>query len=61
MKGIVDMINEARQERYDVMFVGFNDTVTIYVPARHAIEFEEFAKKNEGDIFAHIQGENIEF
>lgn len=61
MKNLVDVINEAREERYDVQFVGYNQTVTILVPARSAVTFEDFAKEKEGDIFAHVQGENIQF
>lgn len=61
MKDIIDVINEAREERYDVQFVGYNTTVTILVPARSAITFEDFTEQNEGNIFAHVQGGSIEF
>lgn len=67
MKSIVESINEARQIHYRVSLIGCFDrddlpmSVSILVDAPDQKHFEDFLKKEEGNIFGHADGGNIEY
>ena len=61
------MINEAREIEYRVTFLGFEDedglptTVKILVPREHARAFDDFLEKEQDNIFAHAEGNSVEY
>ena len=67
MKHLDNFINEARNK---VIHVAFNDLVDseglpisceIHIDPKYNKEFSEFGKKEEGNIFAHFDDENIQY
>ena len=60
-------INEAREIKYRVTFLGFDDedglppTVTILVPREHARAFDNFLEKEQDNIFGHAEGGSVEY
>ena len=60
-------VNEARQVQYRASVIGATDSeslpinVTILVDREDQKSFEVWAKKEEGNIFTHIEGGNIEY
>lgn len=62
-------VNEARQVEYRVAFLGVGDPtnddlpfgVTILVDKEHQKEFEKFLDAEDGNIFAHAEGGNVEY
>lgn len=60
-------VNEARQIDYSVAFIGTQDTdgipypVTIYVDKEYQKDFEKFLESEEGYIFEHADGGNVEY
>jgi len=65
MKQLNSFINEARELKYNVAFNDFQDKedligVTIMIDSKYKDAFEKFLKDQEGNIFAHASGGNIE-
>lgn len=62
MKGIVEHINESREEIYSVAFSGVNDkdglpaTVKVHVPREYAKAFENFLDRESGNTVVHACG-----
>lgn len=60
-------INEARQISYRVAFLDPKDSeglpfgVEILVDKEHQKAFEQFLNKEEGNIFEHAEGGNVEY
>ena len=67
MKNISNYINEARQIQYTAALIGAEDSeglpisVTILVDKADQKSFEDWANKEEGNTFSHIEGGNIEY
>ena len=67
MKNINEFVNEARQVEYKVSLLGAFDgegtpiTVSIFVDKADQRSFEGWAKKEEGNVFSHCAGGNIEY
>lgn len=66
MKEISKYITErgsVPMESYRVSFITDNGPVdaTIYIDPNDSKNFESFLNNNEGDIFAHASGKNVEF
>ena len=68
MKGLKNfIIKEGKEITYRVSFLDFKDeedlpiTTTILVDSKYQKEFEDFLNKNEGDIFFHAEGGNVEY
>ena len=67
--GSVANINEARQIEYYVAFLGTKDvnnddlpyTATILVDKANQKDFERFLEAEEGNIFEHAEGGNVEY
>ena len=64
---IQEAINEARQIEYRVAFLGPKDSegltfgVSIYVDKENQKAFEKFLEDEEGNIFEHAEGGNVEY
>lgn len=61
MKDLSEMLNEAKEVRYDVQFIGMDDSVKIMVPANLVAKFDAYLEKEEGNIFQHVSSETIEY
>ena len=67
MKDIKTMINEARQIQYSAALIDVLDrddlpvSVTILVDKENQREFEKWMENEEGNIFSHANGGNIEY
>ena len=67
MKQISNYINEAMKAEYLVAFNDFTDNVdipitcTVSVPKSVSKDFEKFLLKEEGNIFAHADGGDVEY
>ena len=67
MKTINEMINEAAQTQYRVALLDVKDSedlpinVTISVDKSNVKEFEDWLNNEEGNIFAHAEGGNVEY
>lgn len=67
MKDITNYINEARQIQYRAALTDATDneripiSVTILVDREDQKYFEDWASKEEGNTFSHIEGGNIEY
>lgn len=61
MKDLSEMLNEAKEVRYDVQFIGMDDSVKIMVPANLVAKFDAYLKKEEGNVFQHVSSETIEY
>ena len=67
MKDLKAIINEARQIQYRVAIMDVLDkdelpvTVTILVDKVNQKEFENWLENEEGNIFSHAEGGNIEY
>ena len=61
MKDLFEMLNEAKEIRYDVQFIGMNDSVKIMVPANLVAKFDAYLEKEEGNVFQHVSSETIEY
>lgn len=56
------LVNEARQVSYRAAFVGCPMiSVEILVDKADQAEFEEFLENEEGNIFTHAGGGNVEY
>lgn len=61
------LVNEARQVEYRVSIIGCNDrenlpiSVTILVDKDDQKWFESYLEKEEGNLFLHAEGGNIEY
>ena len=66
MKNITESINESKQTKYNVAFIpskGMQDgfiPATILVDSDNVKRFEEFAEKEQDNIFASIEGGKFE-
>lgn len=67
MRKLNDFINEARDTKYTVQFIGVEGkdgmpfSVEIIVPLKHREKFEEFLENEQDNIFAHAEGAFIEY
>jgi hypothetical protein len=61
MKNLFEMLNEAKEVRYDVQFIGMDDSVKIIVPANLVAKFDAYLEKEEGNVFQHVSSETIEY
>jgi hypothetical protein len=67
MKNITKMINEARQIEYRVAIAdcldknGLPMSVVISIDAANMKYFEEYLANEEGNLFLHAEGGNIEY
>jgi hypothetical protein len=61
MKDLFEMLNEAKEVRYDVQFIGMDDSVKIMVPANLVAKFDAYLEKEEGNVFQHVSSETIEY
>ena len=61
MKDLFEMINEAKEVRYDVQFIGMDDSVKIMVPANLVAKFDAYLEKEEGNVFQHVSSDTIEY
>ncbi len=67
MKFINDYINESKQTQYTVSLIDVKDkeeipiSVSIMVNNEDINEFEKWLNNQEGDIFAHASGGNVEY
>ena len=67
MKTLKTTIKEASQMRFNVAFNDLLDKeglpigVTILVDRENVKEFTDFLKKEEGNIFAHAEGNGVEY
>ena len=61
MKNLFEMLNEAKEVRYDVQFIGMDDSVKIMVPANLVAKFDAYLEKEEGNVFQHVSSETIEY
>lgn len=61
MKDLSEMLNEAKEVRYDVQFIGMDDSVKIMVPANLVAKFDAYLEKEEGNVFQHVSSETIEY
>ena len=65
MRAINDIINEAREIRYQVSFMlpggEHAPSFTVMVPAKYARAFEEFLENEQDNTVYHASDENGEF
>ena len=67
MKDLQNLINEARQINYRVAFVDCVDSeglpiaVSILVDSKDVDVFEKFLNDQEGNLFVHAGGGNVEY
>jgi hypothetical protein len=61
MKDLFEMLNEAKEVRYDVQFISMEDSVKIMVPANLVAKFDAYLEKEEGNVFQHVSSETIEY
>ena len=67
MKSLNSMINEAREIEYRVALIGCTDrenlpiSVTILVDKNDSKWFESYLEEEQGNLFAHAEGGNIEY
>lgn len=67
MKSLRESINEARQIEYQVALIDVVDmeglpvSATITIEKGHQKAFENWLEKEEGNIFSHADGGNIEY
>lgn len=67
MKSIKEMINEARGIEYRVMLNDVFDrddmpiSVSIVVDRANQREFEDWLEEQEGNLFGHANGGNVEY
>lgn len=66
-ESIQSRINEARQIRYDISFIGPVDseglpfTVIVMVDKEYQKEFEKWLEQEEDNTVAHVSGGNVEY
>lgn len=67
MKSLNEMINEARQVEYRVAFIGCLDresmpiAVSILVDKEDQKWFESYLEEEQGNVFMHAEGGNVEY
>jgi hypothetical protein len=61
MKDLFEILNEAKEIRYDVQFIGMDDSVKIMVPANLVAKFDAYLEKEEGNVFQHVSSETVEY
>lgn len=72
MKTLIDSINEsnineARQETYNVQLLDVKDgdgigiSATIMIDKKYSKAFEKWLEDEEGNIFGHAEGGNVEY
>ena len=67
MKSLKEMVNEARGIEYRVMLNDVFDkddmpiSVSIVVDRANQREFEDWLEEQEGDLFGHAEGGNVEY
>ena len=67
MRNLQEFINEGKQIEYRVSLIGCVDdrdlpiTVTMLVDPKDQEDFENYLEDEQDNIFAHVEGGNIEF
>ena len=61
MKYLFEMLNEAKEVRYDVQFIDMDDSVKIMVPANLVAKFDAYLEQEEGNVFQHVSSDTIEY